>query len=128
MIDSDPNIVETYRELALLSHDGIGKSAMPIEWHWELAEFLDGIIRRNKTVMEYCEGDLDPYYPGSAMRLSILNSGIDYAEKKYRICPEDLQPYLSVVEWYIQRVCLEKIAETLRPNILGMCKRIFLQV
>jgi len=147
----DNKVTEEYKEKAFLSEDGIGNSTMPLEWHEGLAEWLEGIIKKDRIVQDYVVGNPDPYYPGSRVRLSEINrvykainqitpdeqqdflkisppgTTIDTSTDQ-RILPEDIQPYLSIVEWYIQKICCERIGEDMRPKVFGLCKRIFLSL
>ena len=47
---------------------------MPLEWHQNLAKWLETIIRRDNIVEVYAVGDPDPFYPGSRVALSELNT------------------------------------------------------
>lgn len=100
---------------------------MPLERHQRLAEYLESVIKSDSDVQTYAVEDIDPYYPGSRIRLSAINEGLQYAENRDEIYPEDVQPYLAIVEWYIQKVCGDMIAADLQPRVLGMCKRLFLE-
>ena len=112
----------------LTGETGAGKSIMPIEWHERIAEWLEKMIGKNLFVSKYVEGNPDPYYPGSSVRLSEIDKAIEYFDEKERIYPEDLQPYLAFVEWYIQKVCCERICADMQPKVLSFCKRIFLEI
>lgn len=120
--------VEEYKERMFMGEDGAGKSIMPIEWHERIAEWLEKMIGKNLFVSKYVEGNPDPYYPGSSVRLSEIDKAIEYFDEKERIYPEDLQPYLAFVEWYIQKVCCERICADMQPKVLSFCKRIFLEI
>ncbi|MEH2940803.1 hypothetical protein [Lawsonibacter sp. JLR.KK007] len=120
-------LVKRYKEIAFLNPDGIGHGIMPLEWHQRLAEYLESVIKSDSDVKKYAMGDIDPYYPGSRIRLSAINKGIRYEENRDKIFPEDVQPYLAIVEWYMQKACGDMIAADLQPRVLGMCKRLFLE-
>lgn len=144
---SESDAVNEYMEKAFLSENGIGRSVMPLKWHEELAEWLEKIIRRDDTVQAYVRGNPDPCLPGSNVKLSecrevwrpanewtpeerqevlqgaLLGTVVD-THIDQQIYSEDLQPYLSVVEWYIQKVCYETIAEDMRPKIFGLYKKL----
>lgn len=121
------DIANEYKEKVFLSKDGLGNSAMPLKWHQELAEWLEGIIKRDKTVDDYVAGDPDPRYPSTAMKISEINKAITWFDDADKIYPEDVQPYLSIVEWYIQKVCHERIISDMRPKVFGLYKRVFLR-
>ena len=120
-------IVKQYKQIALLDPDGIGHGIMPLKWHRKLAEFLESVIKSDPDVEAYVIGDTDPCYPGSNIRLSELNETIQAEKDTDKYFPEDIQPYLSIVEWYIQKVCADMIAADLQPRVLSMCKRLFLE-
>ena len=100
---------------------------MPLKWHRKLAEFLESVIKSDPDVEAYVIGDTDPCYPGSNIRLSELNETIQAEKDTDKYFPEDIQPYLSIVEWYIQKVCADMIAADLQPRVLSMCNRLFLE-
>lgn len=120
-------IVKQYKQIALLDPDGIGHGVMPLKWHRKLAEFLESVIKSDPDIEAYIIGDADPYYPGSNIRLSELNEAIQVEKDTDKCFPEDVQPYLSIVEWYIQKVCADMIAADLQPKVLSMCKQLFLE-
>lgn len=118
--------VEEYKAKAFLSEEGFGKSVMPKKWHMELAKWLESIIRSDEEVLNYVAGEEDPYYPLTATRISEINSAIIWNNEVSKIFREDVQVYLSVVETYIQEVCCDKIRQELQPQVLSLCKRVFL--
>lgn len=123
----EQTLVKQYKQIALLDPDGIGHGVMPLKWHQKLAEFLESVIKSDPDVEAYAVGDADPCYPGSNIRLSELNEAIQFEKDTDKGFPEDVQPYLSIVEWYIQKVCADMITADLQPRVLSMCKRLFLE-
>lgn len=120
------SVADEYKKLAFLPELGIGNSCMPIEWHRNLAEWMEALIKRDDIVERYVVGDPDPYYPASRIKLSEIKQAITWHDAGDAIYPEDVQPYLSVVEWYIQKCCCERIGDTMRPAVFGLYKRAFL--
>ena len=120
--------VNRYCELVFCSDsdDGLGKSVLPLAWHKDLAEWLESIIHRDSVILNFVVGKDDPYYPGTAIPLSEIQDGIKFYSDKKKIYPEDVQPYLAFVQWYIHKVCCEKIRDSMQPKVLRLCKRIFL--
>ena len=122
----DDKTADEYKHLAFLTAPGIGNSFMPMWWHWDLAEWLEKVIRQNDIVQAYAVGNPDPYYPLSKMRLSEINKAVTWESEVDKTYPEDIQPYLSIVEWYIQKCCCKKIGKTMLPKVFGLYKRVFL--
>jgi len=119
-------IVQEYKEKVFLSRDGFGRSAHSLGWHKELAEWLESLIRKDLILERYVVGDPDPYYPGSAVKLSEIDAAIQTMDASSIIYPEDLQPYLGFVQWYIQKICCEKMCAKMQVEVLRLCKRIYL--
>ncbi len=119
-------LFQSYKQIAFLSEYGIGHGIMPKEWHMQMANWLETVIKSDPMIESYAAGESDPYYLGSGISLSSLNGAID-TSKADIIHPEDLQPNLAVVEWYIQKVCSKMIAADLCPRVLSLCKRVFFE-
>lgn len=89
--------VKNYCKLVFCSKDGFGKSVLPLAWHKNLAKWLESIIRRDDTILDFVVGKEDPLYPGTAIPLSEIEDGITFYNDKDKIYPEDIQPYLAFV-------------------------------
>lgn len=118
--------VNFYCTHVFCSDDGVGKSVMPLAWHRKLAEWLENIIRRDDVILDFVVGKEDPNYPGTAMPLSEIQDGIEFLNDKDKIYPEDIQPYLAFVQWYIHMVCCKRIRDSMHLQVLRLCKRVFL--
>lgn len=130
-------VVQEYKELALTGIWGIGMAETKQQWHEELADWLENIIRSNDNIVAYVEGKFKnedasekPQFTESEFIINAVQAKLEGVESLNLQCslyPEEFLPYLAQVQLLIQKICCKHIKDDMIPRVIQIYRKAFLE-